>query len=221
MPILDILALYGIFEGLLIIIGIASIRYANKYLHPTKDSEPIEKRNVYYREVFYKEINPSLVNFFKKYHIYLMSNQSSSERFQDLFENIKVKINLEKGLKEIERIVSNSKVYEDLTTLVVNSETMKNLISGCKSFYNYISTFRKLKATGVLCFIFIIVNLISLLALNTLEDIVLAYNISLLINIIILIILSIIFLFIAIGYYKIYTINKEFYNETWISPKKN
>lgn len=221
MGILDIYTLYVIFEGIFLLIGISSIKYSNKNLYPNKNSMYYKKRSTYHRVIYFKEIEPIIIEILKKYHLYLVSEGNRFKKFNDLFELISNKIDsvIEHDFNDIKRLINESKIYENIPSLVGSSKTMKKLISGCKSFYIFINTFKKLKISGIICFILMAVDLILLLVFNNFKDLELVYIISLIINIFFIGGISTLFLFILIGYYKIYNINKKFYEEIWIPPR--
>lgn len=221
MGVLDIYTLYVIFEGIFLLIGISSIKYSNKNLYPNKNSMYYKKRSTYHRVIYFKEIEPIIIEILKKYHLYLVSEGNRFKKFNDLFELISNKIDseIEHDFNNIKRLINESKIYENIPLLVGSSKTMKKLISGCKSFYIYINTFKKLKISGIICFILMGVDLILLLVFNNFKDLELVYTISLIINIFFIGGISTLFLFILIGYYKIYNINKKFYEEIWIPPR--
>ena len=154
----------------------------------------------------------------KKYHLYLVSEGIRFKKFRDLFELISNKI-VSESEQDIKRLINDSKIYDNIPSLVGSSETIKKLISGCKSFYSFINTFKKLKISGIICIILMAVDLILLLGFNTFKDLELAYTISLIINIFFMGGIGTLFLLILISYYKIYNINKKFYEEIWIPPR--
>lgn len=176
MGLLNIYTLYGIFEGIFLLIGISSIKYSNKNLYPNKDSVNYQKRNTYHREIYFKEIGPIITDILKKYHLYLVSEGNRFRIFNDLFKLISNKIDseIEYDLNYIKGLINESKIYENIPSLVESSKTMKKLISGCKSFYSFINTFKKLKISGIICFILMGVDLILLLAFNNFKDLELA-----------------------------------------------
>ncbi len=170
MGILTIYTLYLIFYGIFLLIGISSIKYSNKNLYPNKESKYFERKSIYHREIYFQEIEPLIIEFLKQYQNFLASDENRFKKFKDLFELISDKIKIEHDSNDIKRLINESKIYENIPPLVGSSETMKKLISGCKSFYNFINTFKKLKITGISCFIILAADLILLLVFNNFKD---------------------------------------------------
>lgn len=192
------------------------LRLYSKLKDPLKNSTYFRKRTTYYNYIYHNEIEPILVDFFKKYIIFLSSSSFSFDKFHQFVYKLKKVINKSKKLNsnELKMMVKNSDIFENIPQLTLDSKIITKLINGCENFSKFNKTLKKIKIVGFIFIIFSGIDLILLIIFSYFEN---TYSYFLGINIGFGIITIILFLLIYFRFFKdISHIIKTFDSQPWI-----
>ena len=208
--------LYGILATIFISVGGYMLKLYSKFKDPTKNSIFLRKRTTYYNYVYHNEIEPIIVEFFKKYITFLSGSSFSFDKFFQFVSKLKKGISRSKKLnsKEIKIMVNTSDIFENIPQIKLDSKIITKLIKGCENFSKFNKTLKKIKITGITFIIFTGIETVLLIIFGYFKN---TYNFFLGVNIIFGVITIILFLLIYFRFYKdiSHTI-KTFDSQPWI-----
>ncbi len=208
--------LYGIVSPLFFGLGVYFINKYKNYKDPKEKASYSRKRTTYFNTIYFNEIEPLIIDFFKKYLQYLAKSSFSFKNFRDFVNQIynltkrKIKLNP----TEFKSIIDKSDVFNNIPHLELDPNIIKNLIKGCNNFSKFNKTLSNYKKTGILCFLIFGTNTIILIVFDFFPNTYLYYlGITLFFWLLIIILL-------IISYFRYYkdtsVIIKEFESQPWV-----
>ena len=156
---------YGLVHGLLLTIGMSLTKYSSNKLDPEPNTKNLTKRETYYKEIYFKQIEPVVVKLFTKYQCFISVNDKKFDNFHKIIQKISKipKENRNEKLPVIKNLFDQAQIFESLPGLTLYSDIIRNLIKSCKNFEKYNITFKKIKYIGLGSLIFMIFHLIMII----------------------------------------------------------